>query len=186
MDNRELDMELRQHLDADEKLLWAGAPRQGVILRGSDAFMIPFSLLWGGFALFWEISVVGSGAPFFFMLWGIPFVLVGLYIIVGRFFYDSALRSSTVYGITPQRIIIKSGVFKKSIQSIYIGTLTNVTLNEKADGSGTIVLGPEFGIYGMFRGISMPASGNKMAPAFDMIDDARKVYRLIMDLQKQA
>jgi len=68
MTNFELEEELRPNLSSGEKLIWTGKPKTGIVFRSSDAFMIPFSLLWGGFALFWETSVVATGAPFFFKL----------------------------------------------------------------------------------------------------------------------
>ena len=93
---------LDSYLDPGEKLLWSGQPKQGMRLQAGDAFMIPFSLLWGGFAIFWEIAALGIGfsphgraattakepnfIAYIFPLWGIPFVLMGLYMIFGRFF----------------------------------------------------------------------------------------------------
>src|SRR5207248_6281465 len=66
--------EIARALDSGESLIWSGTPRQGILLRPSDAYMIPFSLLWGGFAIFWEASVLRLSGPNagFMSIWGIP------------------------------------------------------------------------------------------------------------------
>ena len=45
---------------------------------------------------------VGPSARF----WGIPFVAIGLYLVVGRFFYKRWDRRRTRYAITDQRVVI--------------------------------------------------------------------------------
>ncbi len=139
---------LSSQLDSGERLLWAGQPRGGIRLRGQDAFLIPFSLLWGGFAIFWEIMALTMTAKapgpigVIFPLFGLPFVLVGLYLIFGRFIIDAKTRERTYYGLTNERIIIVSGLFSRQTKSLQLRTLTDVSLTERVDGSGTITFGP--------------------------------------------
>jgi hypothetical protein len=97
--NFEIENELRPLLSKDERLLWTGKPRAGIVFRSSDIFLIPFSLLWVGFIMFWIYNVLKLGAGIF-ALFAIPFVIAGFYILIGRFFLDARKRKNTLYGIT--------------------------------------------------------------------------------------
>lgn len=177
---------LQAELGSNERLLWSGRPRQGLLLRGSDALLIPFSLLWGGFALFWEAGVLTAGAPFFFILWGIPFVLVGLYITMGRFFLNAALRAKTFYGVTNERAIIISGLFSPTIKSLSLRTTSDIALEQYRDGSGTITFGNSMPFAGLYRGMPWPGMDRRLAPEFERIPDARVVYQIIRQAQHNA
>jgi Bacterial PH domain len=139
---------LNPQLNSGERLLWSGQPRGGIRLRGQDAMLIPFSLLWGGFAIFWEcmalIATKKAPGPIgvVFPLFGLPFVGVGLYLIFGRFFVDAKVRARTFYGVTNERIIIINGFFSQQTKSLQLRTLTDVSLTQRPDGSGTISFGP--------------------------------------------
>jgi hypothetical protein len=100
---------LAGHLQAGEQLLWYGRPDPAVLFGPGDLFMIPFSILWLAFAIFWESGVVRSGGGPFFVIWGIPFIAIGLYAVVGRFIYKRINKKRTVYGITGHRAIVVAG-----------------------------------------------------------------------------
>jgi hypothetical protein len=127
---------VQRELTSGERLLWEGRRRGGVKLRGSDFFLIPFSLLWGGFAIVWEsmaLFVVPKNNPagWVFPLFGIPFVLAGLYIIFGRFIVDAKMRARTEYALTNRRAIIISGLFARKVRSINLQSTPEITLSEK-------------------------------------------------------
>jgi hypothetical protein len=100
---------VRPYLRADEHVLWAGGPDPNRILSSTDAFVVPFSLMWSGFAFYWEASVIHDDAPIFFKLWGLPFVLFGVYFVVGRFFVKRRRQQKTAYAITDQRALVVTG-----------------------------------------------------------------------------
>ena len=182
----ETDQVLRRELSPGERLLWSGTPLQGIRLRAADALMVPFSLLWGGFAFFWEWQVLHSKAPLFFALWGLPFVAIGIYIIAGRFFLDSYQRARTFYGLTDQRVLIVGGLMNREVQSLSLKNLAEVSLQERADRSGSVLFGPSNPMASMFAGTAWPGMSRRMAPAFDLLADARRVYDLVKDAQRRA
>jgi hypothetical protein len=182
----ETNMLVQAELNLNEHLLWVGQPRRGIVLRATDALMIPFSILWGGFAIFWEISAIRSGAPPFFALFGIPFVLVGVYIIFGRFFVDAWQRVNISYAVTNERIIIRSGRLLKRVKSLNLRTLSDVSMEERRDGSGTITFGPTHPMARWYGGTPWPGTASLYSPSFELIPQVTSVYNLIRDAQRQA
>ncbi|PYY32965.1 hypothetical protein DEI89_11300 [Curtobacterium sp. MCBD17_030] len=92
-----------------ERLLWVGQSDPARLFTGRDGFLVPFSILWGGFAIFWEVGVLTTGAPWFFALFGSVFVLIGLHLIVGRFFVKRHRKRTEAFAVTDRRAFITNG-----------------------------------------------------------------------------
>jgi hypothetical protein len=171
---------IRSKLDDGEQFVWSGRPRQGLLLQPTDALLIPFSLVWAGFAFYWEYAVVATHRFWVLQLWGLPFVLAALYLVAGRFFTDAHARGQTYYGLTDGRVIIARG---STTRSIPLSDLTGVALAAKADKTGTIVLGapgqPAPNALNAYFG-----SSRVQYPMFEMIPDAQSVYDQIEALRK--
>ena len=45
---------IRPYLEAGEQILWLGKPEKLHLLSAQDVFLIPFSLLWFGFVVFYN------------------------------------------------------------------------------------------------------------------------------------
>jgi hypothetical protein len=169
-------------LSAGEELVWSGRPRMGIRLSGTDVFLVPFSLVWCGFAVFWEKSAMGMGAPVFFPLFGLMFVVVGLYFVFGRFIADAIRRGKTFYGLTPRRAIIVSGIFNRHVKSVDLTSLGEISVSERPDRSGTISLGATSGMNAWAAGMigpSWPGVAKYLPPMFEMIEDVKAVYEKI-------
>jgi hypothetical protein len=174
---------IERELNSGECLLWKGRPRGGIRLRAEDSFLIPFSLLWTGIVFFGAIGTLhqptakgGAGAPGLFFL--APFILIGLDLLIGRFFVDAVMRARTEYGLTGRRAIIVSGFFSRNVKSIDLRTTPEILLSEKRDGSGTITFGAT--PFGWWMPRNPWSFGSSLGtPVFEMIKDVRSVYRII-------
>ena len=170
----------RRHLLPGEELVWTGRPAQGLMLVRADAFLIPFSLFWGGFALFWNIGVWTQATPLFFKLFGLPFLAMGLYITLGRFWIDAAMREDTQYAITDRRVLISRTNWLPTLKSLDIRHLPALELTERGDGTGTIKFGTA--IFPFWSGgFDLGLPGFSMTPQFFYIQDARRVYGLLQE-----
>jgi hypothetical protein len=146
--------------------------------------MIPFSLMWGGFAIYWESLVLVGGGPLFLELWGIPFVLFGLYLIFGRFWVDARRRNRTYYGVTSERVIIVSAWIARRVQSLNLDTLSDITMTQKANGAGVIAFGPAVPWYAWRRGPGWSTSRSQNVPCLELSDEVRRVHEIIRSAQR--
>lgn len=167
-------MQGTEMLVAGEKLLWKGAPEPGLKFRPKDIFLTAFGLVFFSFAVFWMYaSRYELEAPIYFTLFGTPFVLVGAYLVIGRYFWEAYKRGRTSYTLTDKRAIIRVNAFGQSQKTVTLNDLPEVELEERGDGSGTIVFG---------RDITTGHGDNRStsyAPRFEFIKDVTRVYQMV-------
>jgi hypothetical protein len=175
-----------------ETVEWTGRPNLSVIFHKEDWLVIPFSLLWGGFAIFWLLGASGvwdiwgnrpdRNFQWFGVIWGTPFVLVGQYLIWGRFVYSRWQKQRTYYALTNRRaIIVQGGVAGRTLSSAYFENMTMLDKRIRSDGIGSISFG------GPVTGEWQWGKGNPpRCPTFDDIDNVDGVYQIAARLQVQA
>jgi hypothetical protein len=176
---------IRRQLGVGEQVLLHGQPIEGVRLRPRDVFFIPFSLLWCGFVVFWNVTVWSQHSPLFFRLWGVPFLLVGAYMVIGRFFVDAWMRARTDYAVTNERILIVTHLFSERVTSLSLASLPEMTLQVNASGRGTIQFGTATPVAATWNPSGTFDAQQRMPPNFFEIPDARAVADLVRQLQER-
>jgi hypothetical protein len=188
-------MIVQPELTSGESLYWAGMPNPKMIFHSDDWYTIPFSLMWGGFTIFWEAAALGywgntskgGGHSTFMAIWGIPFVVMGQYMIWGRFLVDAWCKHRTYYAVTNRRVLIVQEAWHRKSKFIYLEAIPSIA--REGTNIGTLWLGPKLPIIG---GRGQP---HRSPSRFDMgdgipvladIDDVNSVHRLIIDLREKA
>jgi hypothetical protein len=174
----DMNYSLTDEMMPGEHTLWSGKPNPRKIFSKSDIALIPFSIFWCGFAIFWTFSAYRMGGMF--ALFGIPFVIVGLYITFGRFIIRTVRKKNTVYAVTNKRVLVvvfnSAGVRKSSLASS-LQDIHNESLSVRPDKTGSITFGSlPFIAYN--SGFNFSGNNQPGIPAFIDIDDVETVYAL--------
>lgn len=176
---------IQTELKPFERIRWAGQPTVDNMSLKIYTLIFVFGLFWTAFAVFWVltasglISIFGSGKGGFpdvfgsnriepmrliFACFGIPFILIGLWMLSRPFTAKKKLKqlaSRTAYVVTDRRAIIIDGGFCKygliagmmppfsrllskfndsvEIRSFESEQLKNIKRVQRADGTGDIV-----------------------------------------------
>jgi len=123
-----------------ERLLWSGMPVRHPVFDRNDLLLVPVTLAWFGFAVFWETGVIREDW-LLGELWGIPFLLIGLYLVAGRLVVRVLRHRSTRYVVTDRRVVEISTSPRPARTEAYLNQLAPPVLNT-ADGTvGSIAFG---------------------------------------------
>ncbi|MFI9381749.1 hypothetical protein [Kutzneria sp. NPDC052558] len=166
-------------LAPSEQVLWTGSPVRRSVFDASDRLVLPGAALAVVFMVFWISTAVGSGAPVFFVGFGVVGMAWFLYLLIGRPAVRWLELRATTYTVTNQRVLIESTVFgRRRAHSRYYRQLSPPTVFDRGGGIGDVRF-EDPGVLDMMR-----ASRNRSIPPrpFELraIEDPRRVRDLIM------
>lgn len=193
MNNKTIEDLFKTELMNDETILWVGQPDPRKVFTRLDLFLVPITTLWCGFAIYWEFRALlilnqfHRKQDFFSPVFGFLFVMIGLYLAVGRFFYKKWQKQKTYYALTNQRVLLwyKSSQTTK-FQELWVEQISSIHKSIDSKGIGTILFGnnPMFGSFYGNTGLDFLTSQYQETLAFYDIPDAQETYKLINDLWK--
>jgi hypothetical protein len=178
------EQKIRNELRPKEQLLWCGQPYAGILFRWFDVPISIFGLIWTGGVVTGMVEGFQKGPPIA-LLFFIPFILVGAFFLFGRFLFDAWLRSKTYYAISDQRAFILAGVFSQTVRSFHLDTLSEITVTERRNGYGRIILGA----VSPWEQWQAPSGmgPNPFAPSsFECVEGVRKIYEILSDARQHA
>ena len=141
----------KPYMQLDEYLLWCGKPDRIHILGEQDVILIPFSLLWLAFSLFWEWQAIAYSDSLLMVLWGLPFIAIGLYLLFFRLIHQAYLLKHTAYAITNRQLIIIEG---RRVHFYTPANLPPAMLKVHRDGTGSLLFYESYYRNGRTRTLS--------------------------------
>jgi membrane protein YdbS with pleckstrin-like domain len=182
---------LERLLQKNEKVIWSGKPvRKAFILPGLAA--IPFGLIFLAFSIFWMWSSASMGAPDFFTLFGLPFVLIGFALTFGPSIVLLVRYRNTEYMITNKRIITQTGAIGIDTRFVDFEKIQEVCVQigfiDKLFGTGTL-----YAMTAGFSGFAFPGRQGYgypgmqgLRPSFAALKEPYEVQSLLQEAMAEA
>jgi hypothetical protein len=150
MNPGDVQLSAQSELQGGESLLWSGPANPGrsaMSALPAALFGIPFA----GFAFFWMSTAYRGthnlanhhnalpGAFSVFPLFGLPFLLIGIGLVLSPIFVYLKGRSG-VYAVTNRRVMLITGTTSRSVKSIIPTDIAEVDHRERPDGTGDVLI----------------------------------------------
>jgi hypothetical protein len=185
----EIQRTVLAELAPGEKIKWLGKPDPAQYARQALP-MVVFGIPWTLFALFWEGGAIqpalqgigragGPGMAFsiMFPLFGLPFIGIGIGMLTSPIWYRRK-AANTIYAVTDRRALIIEDAGRRTVQSFDRSVIAHLTRNERGDGSGNLLFGPDNNLEWAYR---RRTSGSRTTPGFYGIRTVRQVEQLLRE-----
>lgn len=175
--NYNLKLEVNPYLDVNEDVVWCDKPAKKFVFTSADIFTTLFGAVWLSFSVFWVFSAYMStestdGTFNIFPLFGIPFVVVGLYLLLFRHIVSFAKRKNMVYALTNKRALIVHTGKRQYVQEYRYENISNIQMKCDDNDIGSI-----FFLTGEVR-YNNGRSYSSTSGIFG-IKDTKKVYKIL-------
>jgi hypothetical protein len=175
-----------------EQLLWIGGPDPGALFSPHERLLLPVSLAWAAFTVYWEAAALGytgrAPAPAIVALLGLLLVPLAAYVAAGRFAYKAWKRRRTVYAVTSLRVLVVEDGFRRRTTSAFFGKLGEPRRVPGAGGRESLLFGaPSFAAAAMMNsGLDLlPGAAGPGVVAFFDFDGAGPVEALVDARRKE-
>ena len=168
-------IEITRRLGPHERLIWWNRPISALCAKREVNFGLLFGAFFLGFALFWIWQASSAPGPFF--LFGIPFVLIGLWMVCAPVrAYQRA--KSTLFALTDRSAMVLTG---STARTFPLEQIEFVETESFADGSGHVEFHKEAPTPAAWTG-NTPWMPQKSG--FIGVRDAERVGREMLDLRE--
>lgn len=126
--------ELDKILSKTEKVFWEGQPRFWPFLFDGSVVTTVFGVFWmlcltpfiwfAALGILSGSSVFGIGVVFL-----VPFILVGLWAVIGIPIYQILVCKHTYYAITDRRVILQTGLIGRDFEIVDLDQITDAEVN---------------------------------------------------------
>ena len=176
----DLQLEIKPYLGADEAILWCDKPKKLFVFTMSEVFTTLFGIVWLAFSMFWVISAyfatsgTDDAVARIFTLFGLPFVLIGLYLVIFRHIFSVISRRKTIYALTSKRAVIVHTGRREYMQEFKYKDISNIRIKSDENDLGSIIFLSSPIHY--HRGTGKYANSTS---GFFGICDVKKVYKIL-------
>ena len=167
-------------LDSGEQILWQGEPERGVRANIADFRRVLPGLAMVAFALFW--TTMAMRANFFFGLFGVFFIFVGLRTALEPILWPAFVRARSFYTLTDRRAIIATTLPLQGRRLVSYPMDAQTVIEYVGTTAPSVLFGVPLNTTSKVFGWSV--QGTPKRAGFEFIKDADQVIAMMRQIQR--